>query len=102
MPLLDRAYLEHKDELLVLGVAVEDTMANLEAFKEEVTVSYPLVADLDKLLYDDLVQIQGLPQTFFVNAAGEIIDEGPAAPIAGELDPDELEAAIRFLLDAPG
>jgi thiol-disulfide isomerase/thioredoxin len=101
-PLLQRTYEKYEDQgLVILGVNVKDSHDNATAFMDEFQVSYPVVVDEDRELYDALVPIDGLPQTFFVDEEGNFLEHEEAdggSLILGAIDEDELEAQIQALL----
>ncbi len=102
-PLLDRLHEEFEGRgLVVLGVDVQDVPIAAREFVEEYDLGYPIVEDLDQVLFGELKEADGLPQTYFVTAQGEIVSSGVAAPVLGELDEGELRDAISFLLEGAG
>jgi thiol-disulfide isomerase/thioredoxin len=64
------AYSESTDDVVVLGVAVEDRLEDSIAFADEVDASYPLAFGNEefRIAYPSL----GLPATYFINADGTI------------------------------
>ena len=101
-PLLQRTFEKYEDQgLVILGVNVRDSHDNATAFMDEFQVSYPVVVDEDRELYDELVPIDGLPQTFFVTEDGRFLEHEEAeggSLILGGLDEEELETQIQALL----
>lgn len=101
--MLDRLYTEFEGRgLVILGVDVQDVAIAARDFVREYDLDYPIVEDLDQVLFGALKEADGLPQTYFVTAEGEVVTAGVAAPVLGELDETELRDAIAFLLDADG
>lgn len=92
MPAFDRVA-ERRPEVLILGVAVDDTGNAAGAFAAEVDVGYPLGIDVNGQILE-LYPILGLPTTWFITADGLI-----ANIRAGQLDEDELERLIDQVLD---
>lgn len=87
MPIFD-GVARSRPDVLILGVAVQDTADEARAFADEVGVGYPLGFDAKgKIL--ELYPILGLPTTWFITADGRI-----ASIRAGQLDQDELERLI--------
>lgn len=98
-PMLDDFQRRYSGEIVILGVDVQDSPLAARQFAREYGLSYPLVQDLDQDLYRALRETDGLPQTYFVTADGSVVTSGAAAPALGELDEDQLEAAIQALLE---
>ena len=87
MPTFD-SVAQRRPDVLILGVAVQDTADEARAFAAEVGVGYPLGFDAEgKIL--ELYPILGLPTTWFITADGRI-----ASIRAGQLNQDELERLI--------
>lgn len=99
-PMLDEFHRRYADDgLIVLGVDVQDVPLAAREFARDYGLTYPLVQDLDQDLYRALREIDGLPQTYFVTPDGTVLTSGPAGPALGELDEDQLQAAIEALLE---
>lgn len=88
MPAFD-AVARRTPEVLVLGVAVQDTETAAREFAAEVAVSYPLGLDADGAILE-MYPILGLPATWFITSEGHI-----AARWMGQLDEDHLEGLIE-------
>lgn len=106
MPLLQEAHRRYEAEgLIVLGIDVEDVPLAAEELAAELGITYPLAEDLDASFYKSLRSAigvrDGLPQTYFVTAAGSIPLSGPAAPVLGTLTESDLDDAIAELLERP-
>ena len=87
MPTFD-SVAQRRPDVLILGVAVQDTDDEARALAAEIGVGYPLGFDAEgKIL--ELYPILGLPTTWFITADGRI-----ASIRAGQLDQDELERLI--------
>ena len=107
-PLFERTYKEYKQEgVQFVGVATTDTEERARAFVEEFGITYPVVADLDHTLFDDLDLI-GLPQTIFVSPDLEVATTGRGdrledneglPPTLGAISSEELHAQIEVLLE---
>jgi len=94
MPDLEDVYQKHGDELVILGVDLQESVADINAFlKNEVSVSYPILLD-DKgevaAGYNKFTQ----PTTFLIDKNGVI-----QARKFGAYVKEELEAAIEKLLN---
>ncbi len=87
MPALDDFAAEHP-EVLMLGVAVEDTRANAEAFAEEVNVSYPLGIDEEAALAGRYPYF-GLPVTWVIDSDGMVVRQ-----LIGEVNIDLLDRIV--------
>ncbi|MFP5297498.1 MAG: TlpA family protein disulfide reductase [Actinomycetota bacterium] len=98
-PMLDEFSRRYSGEVLIVGVDVQDSPLAARQFAREYDLSYPLIQDLEQDLYRALRETDGLPQTYFVRPDGSIVTSGPAAPALGELEEDQLEAAIEALLE---
>lgn len=78
-----------------LGVVYEDEEANTSEFLRKKGSSYPSLIDPDgkaAIAYG----VAGAPETFFINAAGRIIEK-----YAGPLDPETLAALLARAQSAP-
>lgn len=69
---LNAYYAAHKDEgFVIIGVNVEDTPADAQAFVERHGVTFPVVQDPDNTVADQY-NVIGLPSSYFVNQEGKI------------------------------
>lgn len=102
-PLFERMWNRYRDRgLVILGVDVQDSEDNARSFVEDLGLTYPIVKDLDRSYFKQVSSIDGLPQTFFVDASGELVgkhtgDDGEL--VLGAIDPKDLETKIEDLLD---
>jgi peroxiredoxin len=78
------------DRVQFVGVDPFDTVAVMERFAVERGVGYDLVRDAERTFSNE-IGIVGYPVTLFVDSQGQILRQ------AGELDADELRAAIAEL-----
>ena len=90
MPTFDSVAHKRLD-VLILGVAIDDTEDAARAFATEVRVGYPLGIDVDGAILELYPSI-GLPTTWFVTADGVIADVR-----VGPLDEDLLNRLIDQL-----
>jgi thiol-disulfide isomerase/thioredoxin len=102
-PLLDRIASDYADRgLVVIGVVVQDTPEDAQAFVRKFGLGYTIADGLDQELYRALRKgasaRDGLPQTYFVTTDNNVPLTGATAPVLGELDEPELRAAIESLL----
>jgi len=77
---LEQAWQMYKDsgQVVFLGVAWTDTEPEARAYLEKFNISYPNGPDLRTRL-GDLFRITGVPETYFINTAGELayVKKGP-------------------------
>jgi thiol-disulfide isomerase/thioredoxin len=107
MPALDRMAQKYADEgVQVIGVLVRDSTEGGRAFLDEIGVDYPMIYDQDQSLAQAL-DLAVLPQTYFIdadyrlttgNSAGAVPGAGKSG-FLGEISEEQLEAAIRALLE---
>lgn len=99
MPVLEGAWLEHQDDVVMLGVdigpffrlgEVEDGISLIR----EIGVTYPAGNSRSSSLLEDF-NLNSLPSTFFVLPNGEIVDDWPGAISSGQ-----LRRRINNLIDA--
>ena len=111
-PLLERTWKKYEAEgVRFVGVNIEDTEERARDFVREYGITFPVVLDYDKKLFEGLRLIQGLPQTVFVGADGELtsVTAGEAAgsgqggtTTLGAIEADVLETRIQALLEEDG
>lgn len=94
MPLLQRAYAEHGDEVEFVGVDVKDRPDAAGAFLPTAGVTYPQLVDLDGALLRS-VGVPGLPVTLVLDADGRV-----AARHVGELDEQGLAGLLERVAPA--
>ncbi len=70
---LEAAYEEYGDEVEFLGVNIKDARSDALAFVERFDVSYPQVRDESLEWYDEF-GLTGQPETFLIDARGEIVE----------------------------
>lgn len=102
MPLLEEIA-SSRDDVVVVGIDVQDSKEAALEFLETLELTYPLVQDLDQAVFKPLHRGADLPdflpQTYFISAEGEVLLDGPAAPKLGEYDGiDELLEAVEALV----
>jgi cytochrome c biogenesis protein CcmG/thiol:disulfide interchange protein DsbE len=89
----------------VLGVNVQDSEEDAQAFVKEFGLTYPTVRDKDLTLWTKL-GVSGLPETFFVDSegvffgvgSGDQVDQSGATKILGAIDAALLDNQIRLML----
>lgn len=106
-PLLERAWRAHRDDgLMVIGVNARDSAADARSFVREFDITYPVVVDEDLELMHQMSDIEGWPQTFFVERDGDLsrvpargnLGRDGATVDIGALDPATLRRRIAALL----
>lgn len=112
-PLLEKAWDDYKDQgVKIIGVNVKDSTVDAKAFVRKFNVSYPIVVDeqkelLEKLLEKRLLQVDGLPQTLFIDRSWKLVREesgeaaasGPGTVVLGAISREDLNTGIEQLLD---
>jgi len=88
MPVFDEVSADRAADVLVIGVAVDDTLAAARAFAGQIDVAYPLGFDTDGVIASRYPS-PGLPTTFTISAGGEIVRVA-----YGELDEDDMHSLI--------
>ncbi|MBI2649710.1 DUF3179 domain-containing protein [Candidatus Woesearchaeota archaeon] len=92
MPLFQKLYEENKDELVILGINLQENPEPIKKFLEEYKITYPILLDPDaevKKLYNVITQ----PVTYFINKEGIIVDKKQ-----GPLTPEEINEKVGKLL----
>ena len=92
MPILGDFYIEHKDEILVIGINLGEKDQAIERFLKRVNVSFPIVKDKNNSIegrYNLIIR----PTTYFIDENGVIVDKR-----LGELKKEEIEERGRKLL----
>ena len=93
------------DDVVVLGINVQDSEQDALAFAKEHRITYPMVRDPNLTLYREL-GVRGLPETFFVNKEGVFIGVGSGPEVGqngstktlGAIEPALLESQIQAML----
>jgi thiol-disulfide isomerase/thioredoxin len=107
MPVLDRVAEKYSDEgVRVIGVLVRDSAEGGRAFLDEVQVDYPMIYDEDQSLAEAL-DLAVLPQTYFIDenyrlttgTSDDAVTGTGGKGFLGEISEEQLEAAIRSLLE---
>jgi thiol-disulfide isomerase/thioredoxin len=93
MPTFDQVAAARAEDVLVIGVAVDDALVPAQAFAEQIGVRYPLAFDTDGA-FAARYPAPGLPTTFMIDADGAIVSVS-----YGELDEDEMNAIIDEAID---
>lgn len=106
-PLLERRWQAYKDQgVLVIGVNVQDSREAAAEFVEELGLTFPIVRDVDLVLYRKL-GVRGLPETFFIDhtykftavGSGPHVGQQGGTKVLGPLRPAVLDSQIKQLLE---
>ena len=105
---LQKGFEKYEGEVQFIGIDVRDTPEDARAFVNEFGVTYPIVKDYDEVLARRLGVGIGLPVTYFVDGdlrvaaseSGEEVGSANGNTTLGAIEPSELEAGIRQLLEA--
>lgn len=96
-PVLERAWQASRDRgVTFLGVSVWDAERDSVRFIEELNITYPNAADTGGQLAIEL-GLTGIPETYFVDARGRIVDRW-----IGPIREEQLLAIIERLITPPG
>lgn len=104
---LEAAWKKYESEgVRVLGINVQDSEQDAQAFAKEFGITYPTVRDTDLKLWTKL-GVAGLPETFFVDhegiffgvGSGKKIDQSGGTKILGAIDSALLDSQIRLMLN---
>lgn len=84
------------DDLVVLGLSIDDTPDKLEPFAAEFQMNYPVLVGLGREEIQEAYGVWGLPVSVIIDREGRI-----AMKHSGLASREQLEGWIRPLLDAP-
>ena len=92
-PLLESAWRKYKDRVVFIGVDTRDFTGDAKSFVKKYEVTYPIAYDGPAKLWEPW-GLTGLPETFFVDRSGKIVEHR-----VGEFtEHAELDDAIRKAL----
>lgn len=103
---LERAWNKYKNQgVQFLGVNVQDSERDAQAFVKEMGITFPTVRDTDLKLWTKF-GVRGLPETFFVDhtgrfvgvGSGKLLENQGGTKILGAIDPALLNSQIETLL----
>lgn len=106
-PILEGTWQKYKDAgVEFLGVNVQDTQADAQAFVDEFGITFPSVRDTDLELWTKM-GVRGVPETFFIDhewtfvgiGSGEELASTGGTKILGAIDRAVLESQIQIMLD---
>lgn len=89
MPILQQAHDEYGDEVMILGVDVDEPVADVEAYLQELGIDFPIAIDR-KAAAARLFRSRALPMTFFIDADG-VVQERHRGALRS---PDQLAALV--------
>lgn len=93
LPALQAVYEKYQDDgVTVLGVDVEEPQPLVDAYVQRYGLSFPVVLDIEGTA-SEAYKVRGLPMTFFIDRAGDIVRVQ-----RGAMREDELESYVRELL----
>ena len=93
-PALAAAAKRWGDRVVVLGVDVNDVPGDARKFARKYGLTYPLVHD-NKNVTTPKYGVPFLPETFFIDREGKIVDH-----VAGEVEATEIRAGVERALEA--
>ena len=91
MPAFEEVYEEYGDQIVIIGVGINDSEENLIKFAKSIGITYPITYDRTSEIARHY-RIRSLPTTYRINQKGEI--QGVAQ---GGLTKDQLIQAIEGL-----
>jgi cytochrome c biogenesis protein CcmG/thiol:disulfide interchange protein DsbE len=94
-PLLASWYKQQHGHVVLLGLDENDTTANALKFADAKGVSYPIGFD-PQVTVALAYNVDGLPQTFFLNASHRIVDH-----VLGAVTQAELAKGLRLMNTTP-
>ncbi len=74
MPRLEQAYKDHKGQLQVIGVDLDESAAQVTGYTDSIGVSFKLVLDKGQRVAKEQYHIFGAPSTFLLDKNGVIRD----------------------------
>ena len=95
-PMLQAAHERYVDEVAFVGINIKDAESDARAFVERWRIDYPNVKDEGGRIYDDYA-LTGQPESFFIDAGGEIV-----AHVPGPLFEDDLDRLLGVLVTGDG
>lgn len=89
MPAFEKAWQQHKDRVVFVGVAVEDTESAAKALVEKTRVTYPVGLDEGNQIAR-AYELRGMPTTVFLDPNGAVVKR-----VTGEV----TEGALTFFIN---
>lgn len=109
-PLLEKQWQKYRDRgITVVGVNVQDSTEAAAEFAREYGLTFPLVRDVDLVLYRKL-GVRGMPETFFIDhtykftavGSGPHVGQQGGTKVLGALKPAILESQMEQLWEKMG
>ena len=98
-PALERSWKQHSGEgLVVLGIDANDVSGDARHFARKLGLTYPLV-HAPTSIWDDW-GVTGVPETFFVDRRGHLVDVHVAGPVLDGGNRQKYERGLRLALRA--
>ena len=94
LPRLQQVHEDRGDDVAIVGVSYRDLFGDARDFTKELGVTYPMLHDEN----DDVAGAYGvraIPQTFFIDANGVIVDR-----VFGAESPDQLDELVDEIAPA--
>lgn len=95
LPALEATYQKLKDKgFTVVGVAIDDTLEEVQSYQKKFSLSFPIILDADgtsKQRFD----LRGVPESFVLDADGKVImvlDPNDGSPVSRLTGPREWES----------
>lgn len=87
MPELQRLYVENKDKLTVVAIAVEDEKSEVVTLKQKLGLTFPILLD-PQAIFSSKFKVDGFPESFVADKEGKLkffLDgwRGPTLKIVG-------------------
>ncbi|TML65151.1 MAG: TlpA family protein disulfide reductase [Actinobacteria bacterium] len=96
-PQLERSWKAHSGQgLVVLGIDANDVSGDARHFARRLGLTYPLV-HAPTTIWDDW-GVTGVPETFFVDRRGRLVDVHVAGPVLDGGNKAQFERGIRLAL----
>ncbi len=92
---LEQAWQKYRDQVWFIGLDYLDQEPNARSYLNEFAVSYPNGPDKGSRAYSTY-HVQGVPETFFIDAEGNV-----KGFFVGPIPEPELERRIQELIEAP-
>src|SRR3989338_6910481 len=85
MPEFQRIYSENRDKLVVVGVNLQESRENAEAFIEKLSITFPILLDPNSQV-KDMYNVFTQPVTYFIDESGKIVDKKFGPLTSEEID----------------
>ncbi len=99
MPEFQRIYSENKDKLVVVGVNLQESRENAEAFIEKLSITFPILLDPNSLV-KDMYNVFTQPVTYFIDENGKIVDKKFGPLTSEEIDEKIAKMNVKSSISA--